>query len=348
MSPQVEQKVLTRQELYNLAWATPMSRLAEQFKLSDNGLRKICRKYEIPLPEGGYWQKLQYGKPIKKPALRSYKGEDAIVINVFPRTEKPEPSETFTEFIDVPERIVKLHPLVAQTKKHFSSIRNGGGGAAVDALDIRVSQGQSSRAYRLMDTIIKALEERGAKVAIDRKDEWKRFTHALIDGEKVHFGLREALRIEKIEKDPNALWGATQEFVPNGKFELYLSDYLGGLRTKWRDGDKGTLEEKLTSFLNGAWVAAAFLKKRRLERESEKRQEEAARAEQERKHQTLEEEKRKIQILEQQVSSWKKSCEIRSLIRAAIKKQGTNEPDSDFAKWVTWATNYADKIDPLK
>ncbi len=341
-----DQKRLTRQELYSLVWSMPMTQLAKQFKLSDNGIRKICKKYEVPMPKGGYWQKIQYGKTVKKPALPSYKGEDAITIT--PSREKPEPSATFTEVVAVPEHVTKFHPLVAQTRKQFDAVRKGSGGVDIDGLDIRVSQQQLSRTYRIMDTLIKAIEERGAEVAIDGKDQWKRPTYALIDGEKIRFGLREASRIEKIKSDPDRPWGSTQEFVPNGALEFNISDYLWGLRTKWRDREKGPLDENLTPFINGLWIAAAELKKRRLERESEKRQEGEARQEQERKFQALEEDKRKIEILERQVSSWKKSREIRSLIRAAIKKRGPYAPDSDFSKWVTWATSYADKLDVLK
>ena len=341
------QRILKRQEMYDLVWSSPMVQLAKQFHLSDNGLRKICRKYKIPMPEGGHWQKIQYGKSVKKPPLLPH-GEETIVINIFPQKEKPSPSIAFSEAITVPEEITKFHPLIKQTKKRFASIQNGDGSIDADALDIRISPGQFRRAYRLMDTIIKAIEERGAKVAIDRQDQWKRYTHALIEGEKVHFGLREILRVEKIEPDPKQPWASTQEFVPTGKFELLISDYLGGLRTKWRDSEQGVLEDKITSFLNGLWVAAALLKKRRLERETEQKQQEEAQREHERKLRALEEERKRIQILEEQTSSWKKSHEIRAFVQAAIGKQGAYAPDSEFARWVDWANTYADKIDPLK
>ena len=45
---------LTRDELHKLAWETPMSKLAERFGLSGNGLAKICRRLDIPYPPRGY------------------------------------------------------------------------------------------------------------------------------------------------------------------------------------------------------------------------------------------------------------------------------------------------------
>ena len=46
---------LSREELYALVWATPMSRLAIQYGLSGNGLAKICRRLDVPYPPRGYW-----------------------------------------------------------------------------------------------------------------------------------------------------------------------------------------------------------------------------------------------------------------------------------------------------
>ena len=60
----------TRQELYDLVWATPTVKLASQFGLSNVGLRKICVKRDISTPPLGYWAKLNFGKPVSKPALK--------------------------------------------------------------------------------------------------------------------------------------------------------------------------------------------------------------------------------------------------------------------------------------
>ena len=48
-----------REELYEQVWSEPMIKLAPKYDLSDNGLRKICKKLNVPLPPQGYWVKLQ-------------------------------------------------------------------------------------------------------------------------------------------------------------------------------------------------------------------------------------------------------------------------------------------------
>ena len=55
-----DQTKLSREELYDLEWSKPLTTLAKEHGISDNGLRKICKK----LPKAGHWLKLEHGKPI--------------------------------------------------------------------------------------------------------------------------------------------------------------------------------------------------------------------------------------------------------------------------------------------
>ena len=56
---------LTRKELYGMVWSKSMVQLAKGFNLSDVGLAKICKKYNIPRPGPGYWAKREHGKQVK-------------------------------------------------------------------------------------------------------------------------------------------------------------------------------------------------------------------------------------------------------------------------------------------
>lgn len=63
-------EAVTRSELYARVWQTPHSRLAPQLGLSDNGLRKLCTRHDIPVPARGYWARAAAGqvvKPVKLP-----------------------------------------------------------------------------------------------------------------------------------------------------------------------------------------------------------------------------------------------------------------------------------------
>ena len=84
-------KEFTRKELYDLAWSTPMTKLAKQFGLSDVGLRKICAKHRIPTPPLGYWAKLQFGKQVKQiPLPATARNErDKVLVSVSAVREMP-------------------------------------------------------------------------------------------------------------------------------------------------------------------------------------------------------------------------------------------------------------------
>ncbi|SHI99440.1 hypothetical protein SAMN02745165_01358 [Malonomonas rubra DSM 5091] len=57
--------ILSRKELHQLVWSMPMKDLAPDFGMTDSGLRKKCRKYDIPIPHQGYWLRKNKGKPAK-------------------------------------------------------------------------------------------------------------------------------------------------------------------------------------------------------------------------------------------------------------------------------------------
>jgi len=41
---------VSRKELYQQVWETPMSRLAQRYGISGNGLAKICDRIRVPYP----------------------------------------------------------------------------------------------------------------------------------------------------------------------------------------------------------------------------------------------------------------------------------------------------------
>ena len=58
-----------RHELYEKVWQFPLRKLAAEFRISDVGLAKVCRKLEIPLPGLGHWTRIACGHSIPRPPL---------------------------------------------------------------------------------------------------------------------------------------------------------------------------------------------------------------------------------------------------------------------------------------
>jgi hypothetical protein len=64
-----------REALYNEVWAEPVTTVAKRYGMSDNGLRKHCKRLGIPLPPSGYWARVKAGQKVSKPALPKVTGE---------------------------------------------------------------------------------------------------------------------------------------------------------------------------------------------------------------------------------------------------------------------------------
>jgi len=59
---------LTRRELYDLVWSTPMSKLVVRYGISDVELKKTCVRHQVPTLPRGYWVKLEaWHKPAQVP-----------------------------------------------------------------------------------------------------------------------------------------------------------------------------------------------------------------------------------------------------------------------------------------
>lgn len=72
---------VSRAQLYELAWSAPMRQLAAELGVSDSGLAKALRQHGIPLPQPGYWNKLQAGKPVRRAPLPARTpGQDNLLL----------------------------------------------------------------------------------------------------------------------------------------------------------------------------------------------------------------------------------------------------------------------------
>jgi len=60
---------LDRAQLFERVWSQPVARLAQEWGLSGPGLKKICRRMQVPVPPRGYWAKLNAGHRPRRPYL---------------------------------------------------------------------------------------------------------------------------------------------------------------------------------------------------------------------------------------------------------------------------------------
>lgn len=242
------------------------------------------------------------------------------------------------------------HPLIKQTLKALKEpiMDKGCIICRWDGVNMRVSPGSLYRALTIMDTVIKELETKGAKVAIIKED-YKVSTCVKVSGE--------ALDIDMYEKVNNVKKGQDQhgfnqyDYIPNGDLVLRIKDAPYDTRSEWKDGQRKRLEVCVDDFINGLFLAVEKKKANRLKREQEKREWEERERREEEEQKIRQQQQTLFDMLEKEVMGWHRSKIIRSYIEAAtaahIQKNGNIEPGCEFDKWKTWANNAADRLDPL-
>ncbi|MGV8946721.1 MAG: hypothetical protein ACOH1N_09855 [Lutibacter sp.] len=124
---------LTREPFYEIVWSTQITKLTEKYAFSRDGIKALCKKYEIPIPENGYWSKVKFNKPIKRVKLNNVSGDEGKIILTIREEGNPinldqTPLTILTKQIEsdskapliVPERLTKPDILIQNTKEIFN------------------------------------------------------------------------------------------------------------------------------------------------------------------------------------------------------------------------------------
>lgn len=77
---------LDREELYEIVWATPMVKAAKRVGLSDNGLGKMCRRLNIPVPDKYYFNHNLAGRESRpRPPLPRMNPSERVIVRDYYR-----------------------------------------------------------------------------------------------------------------------------------------------------------------------------------------------------------------------------------------------------------------------
>ena len=144
---------ITREELYDRVWSTPLSKLGPELGLSGRGLAKLCERKGVPVPSRGYWAKLRHGKAPKRTPLPERWPVVATLLKGHSRSGDP-----------------PLHPIVIGARKHFESGRVTEDGYLKPhkrlVSDIYVSKETLPRALEVANSLYLKLERRKYPVLI--------------------------------------------------------------------------------------------------------------------------------------------------------------------------------------
>lgn len=366
---------VTREQLYELAWSAPMTQLAAELEITGSGLAQALRANGIPLPERGYWNKLQAGKPARRIPLPPRKpGQDALLPLHGTLAEKfgsqpaePEDPEGPFATAAVPEDLEQLR---------LDTLKQVGKVTVSPKLD---------RPHRTVHALLRQDERRREKIAAARFPNWERAPEFDTPDQLRKLRIANALMLTLARLGHGCqLWGSEPapsfcarvgdhdvvvkihrqgekldrfrhhaDPVPSPSKAPLQIELLGRLPDRfersWQDGDEKLerhLAEVAATIVAGGEARYRLSIAERLEQivhmkagREERRQEALAKRNQER-----------LAALHRSAELLRTANDLRTLIatvRTAIVNGRRELDPSALSEWETWAAAEADRIDPV-
>ena len=244
-------KRFTRQQLHELVWEKPMTKLAAEFGLSDVALHKICRKHRIPTPPAGYWAKKAYGKRVMETPFPDPSDATEIVIREGAGADEPAAIAEARAAVSAALRDAAKpslpNSIVERTLAKLGSAKRGRDGLVrVDALGliaVAVRLESVERAGAVLTKFVAAGEQAGC--TLTKSSEAAAW---FCDGETIAFELVEvADQVEHVasEKELAAVAKWQRERDEDHKRYGYWRDWGEPKIPKWEHRYQGRLAIKL-------------------------------------------------------------------------------------------------------
>lgn len=352
---------MTRESLYELVWSKSTTTISQEYRISTSDLRKLCKYYDIPLPLQGHWSKIKHNKPtvvIELPEsdkqtideyqiLKRNEGDDDIPFFKSPFLKRVYEVKNDKSYkLTVPSTLKNAHPLIIKTQKSLEAYdkipetdyykrRNH----FEHTLPIHTDNKLRNRALRIMNTIISNIYDKGHSVSFRNKTE----CFVEMFGQQTEINLRQ--KINRVRKKNESGYSGDQ-WVKSDKLEFQAGPSFR--RKNWIDGEKKVLEEFIPDIL--VWIEQDCqywhnLRKRQAE---EERIRDIEREKEQEKLKIIQLENERFEELLVDSEKWHKATILRNYIQAAEEKaEQNNDLNEDKKKWIVWAFNKADSIDPL-
>jgi len=348
----------TREELYDLVWSKPVTHIAKEYGISDSGIRKICKNYNIPLPKSGYWSKVKHNKKVVKKKLLKQEGNPKIILSItnpllykgnHPLSKlalrKSEIISCQELKLTVPTTLSKPHKFTKVTKEYnkqskANKVQRNRRIAKYDnlkVLSIWVSAGLYPRALRIMDTLIILFEQRGHKVLNESE------TKVVIRGQS--YSIRISEKNRRVKREIKYSWDS-YDLEPTGKLSFKI-DHFYTIK-EWTDGKTKKLEDRLVDILAWLEIRGETDEQEAIEREIRNKKQEEIRKKNEELQKLQDAEFSKFECLLHTANRWHKAQYLRSYIQEFEQYAiNTNTLDTEKEEWISWAKEKADWYDPL-
>lgn len=302
-------KTMTREQLHELVWSKPITKLAAELGVSDVGLSKICKRHDVPTPPRGYWARLEAGYTDPKLPLPKRKDDvpERIAISptlgVLPDDAQAQITRAKEERNEQPKIELRTNvptpDLHAKLRRTADRLRAGkvnkeglveATGAGMCGVVARPSDVE--RLISLLDALVPALERKdisltpeGQSLRASRGDDAAVFRLSEILHKEPHIPTAEEMAAEDKRQKRLArergwsTYGLTNpraypdfDWVRKGQFSIALDSNGSGARRTWSDGKNQTLESLLPNIVAGFDIFLIRGKAQREEREERSRQ----------------------------------------------------------------------------
>lgn len=331
-----------------------MVTLAKEYSLSDNGLRKICKKYDVPIPPMGHWQKIQVNKKtIKIPLPKKDKVEEikiniqdskliANTENLIKNAVAKKIKNNSTLILKVADRLSKPDEIIVKTqaniekKKVSESYSPLKGTVQTDRgfPSIIVSPKNISRSLRILDNLIKNFRLLGYK--IDLWDEGLKII--AYDDDKMSIYIRE--KSNAVDTTSDYGW-KSRKLVPNGKLSVKVQRFG---TFEFTDTNKSLVEDQIEKIL--VKIESEFqemFEKRQQWKLHEQKQEDLRKIEQA-KQKLKEDELNKFTRFYNDAHRWKKFTILKEY-HTFLESQ--ENKTTELQEWLSWAKSKLDWYNPM-
>ena len=167
---------LTREQLYERVWTTPLVQLAQEFSITDVAIAKTCKRLNVPTPPRGYWARLAAGQQPRKsplpkaPIVEQRQGLAAETAKQLHSANPP--TEVLAiqklERIELPADHRGLHPVARELRTALLAATPGQDGKLhindrIDVPSVSVSKKAVDGVARSFHVILSELETRGVE-----------------------------------------------------------------------------------------------------------------------------------------------------------------------------------------
>lgn len=346
---------ITREELYEMVWNESLLSLTKKYNISDNGLRKKCKKMGIPLPSLGYWARVQFGTKVpERIPLGKHLGDQYTYLKIREEGD-PEYVSAIKQIsilkdqieidprinLKVSDRLTDPDLIIASIKDDLykksiwqnknDRVYNSGG-----IILIHVSAKNVGRALRFMDCVIKGIKGRGHQIKVKGREVYI-----------VAFG--EELVMSCWDKE-NKEYSKTKNIENNTKTPEYLLclSVADSYDTKYWYEDKKPLEDQISRIIATIEYKCQKKKQERIEREKrweiEREKERNAKELQDRKEKELNEFK---EIFKKSKRHEKAEGMRRYAQLVENRAISINEFTDEVKRSVEWIRKKADWYDPF-